>query len=176
MVAGCGAGTVDRERFLRDVQRVAQRMEAEGMEAIADTYARGPTRLPFLRKDPRGWSEFRDEFASHSALGSACTFRGVQLKRPTVFQLEDKLTKLQVPTLIVIGDEDEPCVEPAIFMKRKIPSAGLAVFPQTGHTLNLEEPDLFNRAVLDFLTTVEAGSWAARADISTSLLPQEERV
>ena len=61
--------------------------------------------------------------------------------------------------LVVIGDEDYPCVEPATFMKRTIPGAGLSVFPQSGHTINLEEPDLFNRTVSDFLTAVEGGRW-----------------
>jgi len=69
---------------------------------------------------------------------------------------------LRVPTLIMIGDEDEPCIEPAIFLKRTIPASGLSSFPQCGHAINLEEPDLFNRTVLDFLTTVEAGRWAER--------------
>ena len=46
--------------------------------------------------------------------------------------LEDKLNSLEVPTLIMIGDEDEPCIEPAVFMKRNIPGSGLAVFPQSG--------------------------------------------
>ena len=81
------------------------------------------------------------------------------MKRPTIFALEEKLLQLQVPTLVMIGDEDEPCVEPAVFMKRKIPNAGLAVFPQSGHTINLEEPDLFNRTVQEFLTAVETGTW-----------------
>jgi hypothetical protein len=60
------------------------------------------------------------------------------------------------------GDEDEPCLEPAIFMKRKIRTAGLVVIPKSGHAINLEEPDLFNRAVLDFLTAVDAGRWPRR--------------
>ena len=81
------------------------------------------------------------------------------MKRPTIFALEEKLLQLQVPTLVMIGDEDEPCVEPAVFMKRQIPNAGLAVFPQSGHTINLEEPDLFNRTVQEFLTAVETGTW-----------------
>ena len=59
----------------------------------------------------------------------------------------------------MIGDEDEPCIEPSIFTKRRIPNAGLSVFPQSGHTINLEEPGLFNRTGLDFLTAVEAGRW-----------------
>lgn len=175
VIAGCGTGSTERERFERDVEWIAHKLETDGMAAFADVYARGPSRLPFLRKDPRGWQEFRDQLAMNSAIGSAYTFRGVQLKRPTIFQLEPKLAQLQVPSLIVVGDEDEPCIEPSIFMKRKIPSAGLVVFPQTGHTLNLEEPDLFNRTILDFLTAVEAGVWSVRSAVSTSLLPEEER-
>ena len=79
-----------------------------------------------------------------------------------MFELEKELEKIQAPTLIIVGDEDEPCIEPAIFMKRHIPAAGLAVLPQSGHAINLEEPDLFNRTVLDFLTAVEAGRWTVR--------------
>ncbi len=36
------------------------------------------------------------------------------------------------------------------------------VFPQSGHAINLEEPDLFNQVVQDFLTAVEAGKWVKR--------------
>ena len=162
IVASAGAGTTDRERLLASWQALSESMIAEGMEKFADGYARGSERVQFLRKDPVGWAKFRAGLASHSALGSALTFRGVQMKRPTIFQLENDLQKIEVPTLLLIGDEDTPCVEPAIFMKRNIPASGLAVFPQSGHTINLEEPDLYNRMVLDFLTSVEAGKWVAR--------------
>ena len=88
------------------------------------------------------------------------------------------MRQLQVPTLIITGDEDEPCLEPAVFMKRAIPTAGLVVLPKSGHTINLEEPDAFNRAVSDFLTAVEAGKWGARNPASLSqsaILPAGER-
>ena len=160
VVASAGSGTTDREAFLANSEAMAARLLAGGMEPVADEYTRGSTRVQLLRKDPRGWQEFRDGMAAHSAMGSALTFRGFQIKRPTIYQLEEQLKALQVPTLIMIGDEDEPCVEPSIFMKRRIPSAGLSVFPQSGHAINLEEPDLFNRTVLDFLTAVEAERWA----------------
>jgi pimeloyl-ACP methyl ester carboxylesterase len=100
--------------------------------------------------------------------------REVQLKRASIFSLEDQLIRLEVPTLILIGDEDEPCVEPAIFMKRKIPSSGLMVLPQSGHTINLEEPALFNQAVRDFLDMVEAGRWRRRDTVTTSMMPPGE--
>lgn len=161
-IAGCGTGSNDPDLFQAEGRRLIGAIERDGMAAFADVYSRGPVRRQFARKDPLGWAEFRDQLAGHSAQGSALTFGGVQLKRPTVYQLEPKLKELTVPSLIVTGDEDEGCLAPSLFMKRHIRSAGLAILPQTGHTLNLEEPDLFNRLVLDFLTTVEQGRWPVR--------------
>ncbi|NIW23255.1 MAG: alpha/beta hydrolase, partial [Gammaproteobacteria bacterium] len=43
-----------------------------------------------------------------------------------------------------------------------VPKSGLLVIPKTGHTLNLEEPALFNRNVSEFLAMVEEGRWLAR--------------
>jgi pimeloyl-ACP methyl ester carboxylesterase len=132
--------------------------------------------LPFKRKDPHGYAVFRRQLADHSATGQALTMLGVLRPRPTIFALEPQLNTLQVPTLIVIGDEDEPCVDPAVFMKRHIPSAGLLVLPQSGHAVNLEEPALFNAAVLEFFRLAEAGRWARRTHVTTSMLPAKERV
>lgn len=172
VVAGCGAGTTNRERFERDVEEIVALLRNEGMHAFAEVYSLGATRLPYRRKDPRGWAEFREQLAGHSALGSALTQLGVQRRRPTVFSMKEELNRLRVPALVLLGDEDEPCVDPGVFMKRQIPSAGLAVIPQSGHTINLEEPHLFNQAVLDFFRVVEAGRWATREVVTTSLLPQ----
>lgn len=162
IVAGAGTGSTDPERFARQCEEFASRIQREGMATWAEGYAAGPTRVQLQRKHPRAWGLFKRGLVAHSALGSALTFRGVQGKRPAIFALEPELKRLQVPTLIIVGDEDEPCLEPAVFMKRAIPRSGLVVLPQTGHAVNLEEPGLFNRAVLDFLTAVEAGRWAER--------------
>jgi len=180
VVAGCGYGSVaaDREAFRRDSDLVARRFEAEGMAAVADFYSRGPTRVQFIDKDPRGWQEFYEQLAGSSARGHALTLRGVQMTRPSVFDLGERMERLDVPTLIVTGDEDEPCLEPAIFMKRKIPAAGLVVIPKSGHTINLEEPEAFNRALLDFLTAADAGRWARRNPASlakSAILPGTEQ-
>jgi pimeloyl-ACP methyl ester carboxylesterase len=168
VVAGCGYGSGDREAFRRDSSQVVKRFEAEGMARVADWYSRGPTRVQFQDKDPKGWQEFHDRLAAGSARGHALTMQGVQMKRPSVFDLGDRMEALRVPTLVVTGDEDEPCLEPALFMKRKIPSAGLVVLPRAGHTINLEEPEAFNRAVLDFLTAVDAGRWGLRNPASVT--------
>ena len=179
VVGGCGYGSVaeDREKFQRDVEQTAQRIERDGMPAMAEVYSRGPTRVQFSDKDPRGWQEFAEQLAELSTLGAALTFRGVQAQRPSVYELEAQMRQLQVPTLVITGDEDDPCLEPALLMKRAIPTAGLVVLPKSGHTINLEEPDAFNRAVDDFLTAVEAGKWGPRNPASLSqsaILPPEE--
>jgi pimeloyl-ACP methyl ester carboxylesterase len=159
VVAGTGSGTVDREQWQRDTERNIATLTNEGIEPFVERYGRGPTRLQLERKDPRGFAEFLANFKEHSALGSALTLRGVMLRRPTIFALKERLNAQRVPTLVVTGDEDDPCVEPALFMKREIPSAGLLVMPRTGHTLNLEEPQLFNAALLDLFHAVEHGRW-----------------
>ena len=175
-VAGCGYGSVaaGRQAFRSDSDLIARRFEEDGMAKVAEFYSRGPTRVQFIDKDPSGWQEFYEQLAGGSARGHALTLRGVQMTRPSVFDLEAQMERLEVPTLIMTGDEDEPCLEPAIFMKRKIPAAGLLVIPKSGHTINLEEPEAFNRALLDFLTAVDGGRWTPRNPASlarSALLP-----
>jgi pimeloyl-ACP methyl ester carboxylesterase len=179
VVAGCGYGSVveQRQKFQRDANAVAQLLERDGMRAMAEVYSKGPTRVQFADKDPRGWREFADQLAEHSAVGAALTMRGVQGQRPSVYELEPQLRQLCVPTLIVTGDEDEPCLDPGLFLKRTVPTAGLVVLPKSGHTINIEEPDAFNRTISEFLTAVEAGKWGPRnpASLSTSaILPSEK--
>jgi pimeloyl-ACP methyl ester carboxylesterase len=164
VVAGCGYGAhPDRYQAFREESAViAGRIESDGMQAFAERYALGPSRVQFQNKDPLGWAEFRRMLGEHSATGSALTMRGVQRERPSLYALTDELRRLEVPTLVLTGDEDEACLEPDVMLKRTVPSAALVVFPRTGHTLNLEEPDLFNRTIGDFFAAVESGRWALR--------------
>ena len=164
VVAGVGYGAEpdQRERFRSEADITARILRTEGMAAWAAAYALGPTRVQFQNKDPRGWREFADMLAEHSAAGSAHTQQGVQKARPSVFDLAEGMKELTVPTLVVTGDEDWPCLVPSVFMKRTIPSAGLLVVPNTGHTVNLEEPAAFNAALADFFAEVDAGRWPAR--------------
>jgi pimeloyl-ACP methyl ester carboxylesterase len=164
VVAGCGYGAEpgEREKFRAECEAVAQVFDSRGTPAAAERYTLGPTRVQFQNKDPRGWAEFARQMAEHSAAGSANTLRGYQMARPSLWDLADDMRKATVPMLIVTGDEDDPCLEPALFMKRTIPTAGLWICPRSGHTLNLEEPDAFNRAVGDFLIAVDNGRWTTR--------------
>jgi pimeloyl-ACP methyl ester carboxylesterase len=88
--------------------------------------------------------------------------RGVQARRPSIYDLEERLKTMQVPTLVIVGDEDDHCLQPGIFLKKTVPACGLLILPKTGHTLNLEEPDHFNRFVTEFIGLVEARQWHPR--------------
>jgi pimeloyl-ACP methyl ester carboxylesterase len=164
VVAGCGYGAAPdkREQFAAEAEAVAKQFEQETMAKAAHGYALGPTRVQFQNKDPRGWQDFASQLAEHSTEGSARTMRGVQARRPSLFDLVDKLRAVRTPTLIMTGDEDWPCLEPALLMKRTIPTAALVVMPNAGHTINLEEPTAFNQHISEFLHAVDVGAWRAR--------------
>lgn len=164
VVAGCGYGAEPEraEQFRSESEATARLFETEGTAATVEHYALGPARVQLQVKDVRGWQEFKDHLAEHSALGSALTLRGVQMRRPSLYDLRDDLARVTLPTLIVTGDEDEACLEPDLMLKRTIASSALVVLPRTGHACNLEEPELFNRFVLDFLAAVDAGRWRTR--------------
>ena len=163
-VAGAGYGCEKEfEDYFRGVSlEVADNFEKQGAKEFSKIYALGASRVQFQNKDPRGWQEFAERLATHSDRGAANTMRGVQARRPSFYDLEDGLKRMMVPTLVIIGDEDDHCLQPGIFLKKTIPACGLSVFPKTGHTLNLEEPAAFNALLSEFIAQVEAGSWLPR--------------
>ena len=164
VVGGCGYGAEPgkREQFQAEAEAAAARFETLGIEAAANAYALGATRVQLQNKDPRAWEEFRRMLTEHSARGSALTLRGVQKRRPSLFDLVAQMRQIRVPTLIVTGDEDDPCIEASILMKRTIPSAAMVMLPRSGHAINLEEPALFNQLVEQFFHQVESGRWQLR--------------
>lgn len=164
VVAGVGYGAEkdQQAKFKGEVQVVAKSLLSEGMEAFAAKYAYGPTRVQFENKDPRGFAQFKKELGEHSALGSANTQIGCQGERPSLYDLVDQMRAMTVPTLVLTGDEDWPCLAPSVMMKREIPSSALAVMPNCGHTINLEDPDMFNRIVGEFIVQVDSGRWPKR--------------
>ena len=167
VLAGCGYGAHPdaQQAFLDLTKRTADMFRSEDMATAAAKYARSPGRLQYQAKDPRGYAEFAAMLAEHSAEGSALTMANVQRLRPSLWDLQEELRALERPVLIISGDEDDPCLDPGVFMKRLIPNAGLAMIAKSGHTINSEEPALFNQIVEDFLVRAMAGRWLARRDV-----------
>jgi pimeloyl-ACP methyl ester carboxylesterase len=158
VVAGCGYGAEPdkKEKFAAECEAAASSFESNWAEA-SRKYALGPTRVQHQIKDPRGWQEFSDQLTGGSGKGHALTMRGVQMKRPSLWELREEMRKIEIPTLIIIGDEDDPCLEPGLLMKRHIATSGLVVLPCSGHNINIEEPEAFNRELLAFFLRVDEG-------------------
>jgi pimeloyl-ACP methyl ester carboxylesterase len=157
-----GSHPAHYRQFQQDSRANAERIRREGMAKFVAAYGVGPTRVQLENKDPRSFAEYLTQFREHSPLGSANTLLGVQSRRPSFYDLADALQRMTLPTLLMLGDEEEPALEANLFLKRCIPAAGLAVFPCSGHAINLEEPALFNRLLGDFLHRVELGRWPRR--------------
>jgi len=163
-LAGVGSGSEieNLDNWRKQCRANAEQFETLGSAEVAKVTREAPSRIPFLVKDPRGHADFYDALARHDSRGSANTMRGFQGGRPSIYTLTDAIKAVATPALIICGDEDDPCVGASLFLKKHLPAAGLAVFPKSGHVLNLEEPALFNESVERFVTLVEAGRWPMR--------------
>ena len=155
-----------RKSFAEAANTIADKFINKGSESVADVLGLGSSRVQLMNKNPRGWKEFVDHLKEHSAEGSALTMRQYQALRPSLFDFEEDLKKMSIPVLLVIGDEDELCLEVNLFLKRQIRTAGLWICPRTGHAINLEEPAAFNASVQSFLSSVERGHWTQRDERS----------
>jgi 3-oxoadipate enol-lactonase len=159
---GSGSDLGNLEAFRQQCQANGEQYEKIGAAEVAKATREAPSRIPFLVKDPRGHADFYDALARHDSIGSANTMRGFQGGRPSIYTLTEAIRKVATPSLIICGDEDDNCIEPSLFLKKHLPASGLAMFPKSGHVLNLEEPALFNETLERFIALVEAGRWLAR--------------
>jgi pimeloyl-ACP methyl ester carboxylesterase len=160
---GCGWGSKpeEREEAARACEQIAEMFEHEPIAEAAAKYARFPMRTTFEAKDPRGFAEFEMMLAQHSAAGSALTMRNLQQKRPTLWDMKEQLEAFRLPLLVLVGDEDHPCLDGSLFLKRIVPQAALVVVPRSGHTISLEEPDAVNAALCELFSAVSLNAWMA---------------
>src|SRR5665213_1083254 len=161
VVAGCGAGSEPsvHETYVRDIPTRADRLAREGVTRKVEDAIAAVNRGQLRQKDGIAWTRFVQHLGQHSAIGSALTLRHVQGTRPALHEFEAELRALEIPLLIVTGDEDEQCLQPSLYLKRTVPGSGLWVVPWSGHAVNLEEPDTFNDALMSFFGAVERGAW-----------------
>jgi pimeloyl-ACP methyl ester carboxylesterase len=165
VAAGCGWGSTpdakQREAMKALAAETGKMFAEEPIASAAAKYADAPMRQAQKNKDPRGHAEFARMLAEHSAEGHAQTMFNLQLKRPTLWEMEDGLKRFAVPLLVIVGDEDEPCLDGSVFLKRTVPTAGLLMIPRSGHNIPAEEPAQFNAALAELFASSEAGRWLA---------------
>jgi len=169
--AGSGALKEGRAQFIEDAHARAANLERAG-KIDAETIGISPTRVQLQNKDPVGWRTFVKNLAEHPAHAAAKTLRTVQAARTSLYDL-DELKAIKAPVLLIVGDEDEPCLDVNLWMKRLMPTARLALLPGAGHAINLEDPALFNEHVERFLAEVDRGSWRPRDPRATPIPPRK---
>jgi pimeloyl-ACP methyl ester carboxylesterase len=89
-----------------------------------------------------------------SAAGLAHSARGMLAQVDS--RVIDHLPDIEIPTLIIVGEHDEPYHGASQYMQSKIPGARLETIPGAGHAANMDNTDAFNRVVLDFLASLPA--------------------
>jgi pimeloyl-ACP methyl ester carboxylesterase len=100
--------------------------------------------------------EMQEAMGHHaSAQGLAHAARGMLAQKDS--RVIDALGTIAVPTLVIVGDKDEPFVAPCEYMAKKIPGARLEVITDAGHSSNLDQPDAFNRVLGQFLDSLDMG-------------------
>ena len=158
---GSGAYPDTRQQFLADSNALADTMlQADSVDVSG--ISSGPSRVQLQNKNYKVWEQFAAHFSEHSAVGSAYTLRHVQAERPSLYELTDDLHAMTTPTLLVVGDEDESCLDVNLYLKRTMPYSGFSILPKSGHLLNLEEPERFNALLDKFFQAITAGQWSRR--------------
>ena len=159
---GAGAHPPFRAAFIEDAIASADHIRATGTMPAREM-ALAPNRIQLRSKNEPAWQEFLDQLAEHDPIGAANTLAEVQAKRPGLHDFADQLEALEVPVLILAGDEDEPCLDVSLWLKRQMPYAALKLYPRSGHLINLEDPDQFNLDIALFHRALGEGRWEKRS-------------
>lgn len=157
--AGSGSSPLHRNEWLRETAVLARAFAGRGAATIAEKIATSATRIQLKYKDPKRWREFADQLRRQPGQGLSNTIIRCQALRPSLHELHDQFATMNTPVLLVVGDEDAACLDTNLMLKATLPNAGLWIAPNTGHTINLEEPAAFNAHLDTFLGAVERRSW-----------------
>lgn len=143
----------ERASRIHSDEALADKIEADGMVAFVDNWESLPLWASQARLPETARRKLRLQRLANSPVGLAHSLRGIGTGAQPSFH--DLLPRLRVPTLLITGEEDEKFVGIAREIHRTVTGSQLRVVEESGHAVHLEQPDLFNRIVLEFLRTVE---------------------
>jgi pimeloyl-ACP methyl ester carboxylesterase len=133
ILVGAGPGFRDEEAragWNRFTARIADRVEQRGVAALE------------RERELHG--------GRHTSVeGLVMSARGVLPQQSAA--VLDSLSAIAVPVLVIVGEDDAQFRASADYMAAKIPDARLVVVPDAGHSINVEQPEAFNDAVITFL-------------------------
>lgn len=141
ILADTGPGFRDparREAWARSREEVSRLLEEQGVAAFARS-----------RHAALDYYTAPEVMLQHDPIGLAHANRRVVVVPDS--RLLDRLPEVRVPTLVIVGADDTEFLAAAAVMARKIPDAEHVVIPRAGHGVNVDQPQAFNQAILDFL-------------------------
>ena len=124
-----------RDAWNRRAQETADRFDREGLAVL------------------KSLSAERASVTHRDATGLARAARGMLAQRDS--SVMETLPKIRVPSLVIVGADDTPFIAASDYMASKIPGAEKVTIPAAGHAANIDQPQAFNRAVLDFLDRLD---------------------
>ena len=154
---GSGSPPADQPAFRASMRELADAWEHQGPEAAAALIAAGVGRQALRRRNPAAWDAWLADLKTHSQGGMARTCRNFQGLRPSLEDFAEPLSRLDLPVLLIVGEEDAPCLETTSFLARALPRARLWTVPGGGHSPNLEDPAAYNAAIAAFIDEAAAG-------------------
>ena len=169
---GSGAFPPSRQNFIDSCLHLAS-VASNSPNMPADHMAYNPARVQLRQKNRAAWDEFYAQLNEHSGFGSGMTQKYVQAARPSLHDFGAELSALTTPVLLIVGDEDDACLDTNLWLKRAMPLAGLSVWPKSGHLLNLEDPARFNAEIAAFHRLIAGGSWPNRHELLTRHAPPD---
>jgi pimeloyl-ACP methyl ester carboxylesterase len=127
-------GPQAREKWNAHAVGIAERYEREGLSTIGS----------------RDWEIVESRHRAADGLAKAA--RGMLARKDS--RVVEVLSTIAVPALVAVGANDKLFLSAADYMASRIPGARKIVIPDAGHNVNLDQPEAFNAAVLDFLAEI----------------------
>jgi pimeloyl-ACP methyl ester carboxylesterase len=151
-LADIGMGSDDPAWLASWSTTVARSFLEHGSEWTYDHHlADGPLVAGLRRHREHAVDGLRQLVASQAPHAMAFTLTGILATRPSIYELEDRLTAVRRPCLVIRGEEDTLVEGPSRFLERTLPKCESVVIPNASHVTNIQAPTAFNRALLGFL-------------------------
>ena len=139
----------ERVARCRQDEKLAAMLEREGVEAFVGQWERLPLFATQQQLPETVRRMIRDERLSQHAAGLAASLRhmGTGSQEP----VWEKLSVLDMPVLLLAGALDPKFVRLNTAMHETLPNSRLTVIPQAGHAIHVENPQIFDKVIMEFL-------------------------
>ena len=149
----CGAraaGPDEAEKRSREEQ--AQRALNEGMKFAGESISTNLLARRTVEQKSEVVAQVREMVMQTDPRGAAAAQRGMAARRDYSAQL----ASISAPTLIIAGREDGVRTpEDAEFIRQRIRGSQLVTIDDAGHLMNMEQPEIFNESLLEFLADLD---------------------